>query len=119
MDRRRFLGRAATAAGLLSVRPRGLWASGKAEGPIRFEEIAAKSGLHFATENSPTPNKNQIETMPGGIGLFDYDRDGYLDIYLVGGAAIPSLRKESPSYWNRLFHNNHDGTSQTQPRTPR
>jgi enediyne biosynthesis protein E4 len=110
MDRRRFLGHAGAAAGLLSVRRRGLWASGKAEGLIRFEEIAARSGLHFVTENSPTPNKNQIETMPGGIGLFDYDRDGFLDVYLVGGAAIPSLRKESAAYWNRLFHNNHDGT---------
>ena len=44
------------------------------------------------------------------MALFDYDRDGYLDVYLVNGAAIPSLRKESPAYWNRLFHNNHDGT---------
>ena len=77
---------------------------------IRFEEIAEKSGLHFTTANSPTPNKNQIETMVAGVALFDYDGDGYLDIYLVNGAAIPSLRKESPAYWNRLFHNNHDGT---------
>ncbi|HST12970.1 MAG TPA: VCBS repeat-containing protein, partial [Terriglobales bacterium] len=77
---------------------------------IRFEEIAHKSGLDFITENSPTPNKNQIETMVAGVALFDYDRDGYLDIYLVNGAAIPSLTKDSHKYWNRLFHNNHDGT---------
>jgi enediyne biosynthesis protein E4 len=48
--------------------------------------------------------------MVAGVALLDYDNDGYLDIYLVGGAAIPSLKKESPVYWNRLFHNNHDGT---------
>ena len=30
--------------------------------------------------------------------------------YFVNGAAIPSLQKESPKYWNRLYHNNHDGT---------
>src|SRR5579863_78230 len=78
--------------------------------PIRFEEIAAKAGLHYVTENSPTPNKNQPETMVGGVALLDYDRDGYLDIYVVGGAAIPSLAKDAPKYWNRLFHNNHDGT---------
>ena len=77
---------------------------------IRFEEIAAKSGLRFTTNNSPTANKNQIETMVAGVALFDYDGDGYLDIYLVNGASIPSLQKESPQYWNRLFHNNHDGT---------
>jgi hypothetical protein len=78
--------------------------------PFRFEEVAAKSGLHFVTQNSPTPNKNQIETMVAGVGLLDYDGDGFLDIYLVNGAAIPSLQKESPVYWNRLYRNNHDGT---------
>jgi enediyne biosynthesis protein E4 len=85
----------------------------QSQGPpaeIRFEDIAIKAGLRFVTENSPTSNKNQIETMVAGVALLDYDQDGYLDIYLVNGAAIPSLKKESPAYWNRLFHNNHDGT---------
>ena len=77
---------------------------------IRFEEIAARSNLSFTTAASPTPNKNQIETMVAGVALLDYDGDGYIDIYLVNGAVIPSLKKESPTYWNRLFHNNHDGT---------
>lgn len=48
--------------------------------------------------------------MVAGVALFDYDNDGYLDIFVVNGAAIPSLQKESPKYWNRLYHNNHDGT---------
>jgi hypothetical protein len=77
---------------------------------IRFEEIAGKAGLVFASNSSPTPMKNQPETMVAGVALFDYDNDGYLDVYLVNGAAIPSLKKEGPRYWNRLFHNNHDGT---------
>ena len=77
---------------------------------IRFEEIAQKAGLRFITQNSPTPNKNQIETMVAGVALLDYDGDGYLDVYFVNGAAIPSLKKESAAYWNRLFHNNGDGT---------
>ncbi|HEV2401267.1 MAG TPA: CRTAC1 family protein [Candidatus Sulfotelmatobacter sp.] len=79
-------------------------------GPIVFEEIAQRSGLAFVTESSPTPNKNQPETMVAGVGLLDYDNDGYLDVLVVNGAAIPSLQKENPSYWNRLYHNNHDGT---------
>src|SRR5579862_1184872 len=79
-------------------------------GTIQFEDIAAKAGLHFTTQNSPTANKNQIETMVAGVALLDYDGDGWLDIYLVNGAAIPSLQKESPAYWNRLYRNNHDGT---------
>jgi hypothetical protein len=79
-------------------------------GPIAFEEIADRAGLRFTADSCPTPNKNLPETMLAGVALLDYDNDGYLDIYFVNGAAIPSLRKESPKYWNRLFHNNHDGT---------
>jgi hypothetical protein len=78
--------------------------------PIRFEEIAKKAGVNFVTENSASPNKNQPETMVAGVALFDYDGDGYLDIYFVNGAEIPSLQKTSPKYWNRLYRNNHDGT---------
>ena len=84
--------------------------AGSAAGPIVFEEIAERAGLTFASDSCPTPNKNQPETMVAGVALFDYDNDGYLDVYLVNGAAIPSLKKESPKYWNRLYHNNHDGT---------
>ncbi|MGO4884864.1 MAG: CRTAC1 family protein [Bryobacteraceae bacterium] len=88
----------------------GLLLAGSAAGPIVFEEIAERAGLTFASDSCPTPNKNQPETMVAGVALFDYDNDGYLDVYLVNGAAIPSLKKESPKYWNRLYHNNHDGT---------
>jgi enediyne biosynthesis protein E4 len=78
--------------------------------PIRFEDIAEKAGVRFTTENSPTPEKHQPETMPAGIALFDYDGDGLLDIYAVNGAQMPSLMKAGPKYYNRLFHNNGNGT---------
>jgi hypothetical protein len=77
---------------------------------IRFEEIALRSGLKFITESSPTENKNQPETMVGGVGVLDYDNDGYPDIFLVNGAVLPSLKKEGAKYQNRLFHNNGDMT---------
>jgi len=120
LNRRRML-KACFGASAGALLPRGLRAAWqhaqepKAAGPgarsaIRFEEIAARSGLHFTTRNWATPNKNQIETMVAGVALFDYDGDGYLDVYLVNGAEIPSLQKTSPEYWNRLFHNNGDGT---------
>ena len=83
---------------------------GATSGPIAFEEIAARSGINFSIDSSPTPNKNQIETMVAGVALIDYDGDGYQDIFFVNGAAIPSLTKDGPQYKNRLFHNNGDGT---------
>ena len=56
-------------------------------------------------ENNPTDRKHMIETMPGGIAVFDYDGDGRPDIYFTNGADIPSLEKSSPKYWNRLYRN--------------
>ena len=48
--------------------------------------------------------------MAGGVAVFDYDNDGYLDIFFTNGADINSLKKTSAKYSNRLFHNNGDGT---------
>jgi hypothetical protein len=77
---------------------------------IRVINVTADSGLSFYCDSSPTPNRNQPETMVSGVALIDYDRDGWLDVYFVNGAAIPSLKKETPRLWNRLFRNNRDGT---------
>ncbi len=81
-----------------------------APSPITFDEIAKQAGVNFVLDNSATPNKNQPESVVGGVALLDYDGDGYLDIYFVNGAAIPSLKKDSPQFRNRLYRNNHDGT---------
>ncbi len=87
-----------------------LWATGAGPsapvGPIQFEDIAARAGVQFLSDSSPTDKKNQPETMVAGDALFDYDGDGLLDIYLVNGAKMPSLVKDGPQYKNRLFHNN-------------
>ena len=62
-------------------------------------------GLPFVLENSPTPRKHMIETMPGGVAAFDFNNDGRPDIFFSNGAALPTLRKDSPKYWNRLYRN--------------
>ncbi|MFZ0302724.1 MAG: CRTAC1 family protein [Terracidiphilus sp.] len=61
-------------------------------------------------KNSVSPQRYSIETMTGGVALFDYNNDGLLDIFFTNGAGIPSLKKSDPSFSNRLFRNNGDGT---------
>jgi hypothetical protein len=72
---------------------------------VRFRNAAAQSGLDFVLENSPTERKHLTETMAGGVAAFDYDGDGWTDIYFTNGASVPSLQKEDPKYHNRLFRN--------------
>jgi tetratricopeptide (TPR) repeat protein len=78
--------------------------------PIRFRNDAAPAGLSFTLKNSASPRKYQVETMPGGVAVLDYNNDGWPDIYFVNGAELPSMKKSSPQYSNRLFHNNRDGS---------
>jgi hypothetical protein len=73
--------------------------------PIRFRNVATEAGIDFVLENNATPEKQLIETMPGGVVAFDYDGDGRIDIFFTNGAAIPSLEKSQPKFRNRLYRN--------------
>ena len=85
-------------------------ASQSSDLPILFENTIAKSKIEFVLKNSVSPQRYSIETMTGGVAVFDYNNDGLLDIFFTNGAEIPSLKKSNPSYHNRLFRNNGDGT---------
>ncbi len=88
------------------------------EAPLpMFEDVTARSGVAFRLLSSRTPQKYLIETMPGGVAMLDYDKDGREDLFFVNGAALKSpmppgaaADKSDPKYWNRLYHNNGDGT---------
>jgi hypothetical protein len=77
---------------------------------IRFENVTGKAGLTTRLDQNPTPDKNMVETMAGGLAVFDYDGDGFPDIFFTNGAQIPSLTKRGPDQWNRLFRNRGDLT---------
>jgi len=89
----------------------------RAAAPLpQFVDITAKAGIRFRNETSRTEQKYLIETMGGGVAMFDYDGDGRLDLFFVNGAdlqystdgRIPD--KSHPRFWNRLYKNNGDGT---------
>jgi hypothetical protein len=84
---------------------------------VKFVDVAQELGIHFKHESSPTTQKYLLETMGSGVALFDCDNDGRLDIFFVNGArvqdpmpksAVP--HKDSPRYFNRLYHQKADGT---------
>src|SRR5262252_6806626 len=78
--------------------------------PIAFEDVAPRSGIDFVLRNAATGDRRQIETMVGGVAVFDYNNDGWPDLYFVNGATQPSLEKTDPTYYNRLYRNKGDGT---------
>jgi len=115
MDRRSFLLSLACTPVLLSLLPRAR-AGCPSCLPV-FKDVTARSGINFRCNGSPTTQKYLIETMPGGVAMFDYDGDGRQDLYFVNSARLDEPMppgkapdKSDPRFWNRLYHNNGDGT---------
>jgi hypothetical protein len=80
-------------------------------GPIVFQNIAAKAGLASWSHTMGNADKRLICDVNGsGVGLIDYDNDGWLDIYLVNGSNFDALDGKATPPHAALFHNNHDGT---------
>jgi enediyne biosynthesis protein E4 len=72
---------------------------------VRLREVAAEAGVRFVYQHSPTPSKYFVESVPGGLAVFDYNNDGRPDIFFTNGAHTPSLEKRSNEYANRLYRN--------------
>jgi len=76
-------------------------------GPV-FEDVARKSGLTVAHQSSPD-KRYVIESMSGGVGLFDCDNDGKLDILTINGSTVDRYR-EGGDPMVTLYHQEPDGT---------
>jgi hypothetical protein len=85
-------------------------ASAAPGGLIRLQNMAPACGLDFVLRNDASGHKYQVETVLGGLGVIDFDQDGWPDLYCVNGASLPSLEKTDPRFFNRLYRNNRDGT---------
>ncbi len=81
------------------------------KGPVIYADASKASGLSSWRHVMGTPQKKYIlETDGSGVGLIDYDNDGWLDIYLVNGSTYDALEGRVAPPHAGLFHNNHDGT---------
>jgi len=76
---------------------------------IVFEDVTARSGLNFHLICGSLDKRYIMDSMCGGVAIFDYDNDGWMDIFMVNGSTLKDLRN-GVCHPSKLFRNNHDGT---------
>ena len=77
---------------------------------LPFEEVPAeKSGIRWVHSNAKSEEKYLPETTGAGCAFFDYDNDGWMDIYLVNSGKCDFFSPNPPLH-NALYKNNRDGT---------
>ncbi|HKV40408.1 MAG TPA: VCBS repeat-containing protein, partial [Blastocatellia bacterium] len=75
---------------------------------VSFVDVTEAAGIRFR-HNSAPDKKYIVESMSGGVALFDYDNDGWLDIYLTNSLTVDTA-KDPTSSRSALYHNNGNGT---------
>jgi hypothetical protein len=74
----------------------------------RFVDVGASAGLtKTMIYGVPDHMTYIVESNGGGCAFFDYDNDGWMDIFIVGGRLLKEIPRDAS---NRLYHNNRDGT---------
>ena len=83
-----------------------------AEPTLRFTDQTQQAGIYFKHTNGASAEKYLPETMGSGGLFFDYNNDGYLDIYLVNSGTLrhASESHRHPNEMNVLYRNKGDGT---------
>lgn len=76
---------------------------------LTFEDRTTQAGISFTHVHGGTGEKYMVETMGGGAASFDYNNDGFLDLYLVTGGLLPGFTSPTTPR-NALYKNNGDGT---------
>ena len=60
----------------------------QAKSPVLFSNITSTSKIDFKHAGSPTSKKFLLETMGGGVAIFDFNNDGRMDLFFTNGAAL-------------------------------
>lgn len=72
----------------------------------QFSEVAAEAGVEFAYYSDAVPDRYFLpEIMGGGVAWLDYDRDGWLDLYLTNGCSVEAPDAAEGELVNRLYRN--------------
>src|SRR5713101_7752780 len=79
----------------------------------QFVDIARQAGVAFHHTNGATAEKHVVETMGSGGVFFDYDGDGWIDIFLVDGGSIADAAVARRAQ-HRLYHNRGPSTGSGQ-----
>jgi hypothetical protein len=73
-----------------------------------FVDVSSSAGLtQTMFYGDPSHNTYIVEVNGGGCAFFDYDNDGWMDAFILGGRRLEGI---PPGASNRLYHNNRDGT---------
>ena len=126
LPRRRFLGSSLVALGatLLDALATPVWKwnrsaileakllpNAPAASPVTFVDVAREAGLTIPNVWGALEHKRLIiEAKGSGIGFFDYDNDGWLDIYLTNGSRLDAKWPAGAAPTSHLYKNNRDGT---------
>ena len=78
--------------------------------PVLFTDVSGEVGIQFEHENGASADKHLPETMGSGAVIFDYDNDGWSDVFLVNGAFLASDSEAEDGSGHHLYRNNGDGT---------
>jgi hypothetical protein len=76
----------------------------RVQGPIHLRDVTGQTGITFRHTDGSSGRRYIMETVSAGLALFDYDGDGYIDVYFLNGAPLRGA-KTSASPTNALYRN--------------
>ena len=89
---------------LVPERARGPISPGETSGPITFRDVTPETGITYRHTDGSSGRRYIIEAMSAGLALFDYNGDGYIDVYFLSGAPLLGSDVDVPPT-NTLYRN--------------
>ncbi len=82
---------------------------GQQHAPIQFEDVSSETHITFTHSDGSSGRRFVVEPFTAGLAVFDFDNDGWLDIFFLNGAALPGTDVDKPLRC-ALYRNNGDWT---------